>query len=176
MHVADRSNKLIVKRRSAKATLPKRASAQAAGYDLCSAMDCTIDPGKRMLVATELSITVPIGTYGRVAPRSGLALKGINVLAGVIDRDYTGAVGVVLINHNDEAFEVKEGNRIAQLIMEKIETPEVEEVDELVATERGEGGFGSTGGHTLSPHAEATVAEAMEGASDEAQADPTLVS
>ena len=152
--------KLIVKRRSPKATLPRRASAKAAGYDLCSAVACKIAKGQRMIVSTELSITVPEGTYGRIAPRSGLAVKhGINVLAGVIDRDYTGEVGVVLVNHSDEPFVINEGDRVGQLIMEKIETPEVEEVEELEATERGEGGFGSTGGHSLSPHAEAVDAD-----------------
>lgn len=161
---------LIVKKRSPKATLPKRASAQAAGYDLCSAVACEIAPGKRMIVHTELSITVPEGTYGRIAPRSGLAVKhGINVLAGVIDRDFTGEVGVVLVNHNDAPFEVNEGDRIGQLILEKIETPDVEEVQELASTERGEGGFGSTGGHSLSPRAEAATTEAMQAVSDEAQ-------
>ena len=166
------AQKLIVKKRSPKATLPKRASTQAAGYDLCSLGGLTIAPGKRVIVPTGLSITVPIGTYGRVAPRSGLAVKhGINVLAGVIDRDYTGEVGVVLVNHNDEDFIINEGDRVGQLIMEKIETPDVEEVEELEATERGEGGFGSTGGHSLSPRAEATAAEAMEAASDEAVVD-----
>lgn len=164
------SQKLIVKRRSPVAILPKRASAQAAGYDLCSSKSVTILPGKRMLVPTGLSITVPLGTYGRVAPRSGLAVKhGINVLAGVIDRDYTGEVGVVLVNHADADFVINEGDRIGQLILEKIDTPDVEEVEELEATARGEGGFGSTGGHSLSPHAEATVMEAVQDASEEAQ-------
>jgi len=160
--------KLIVKRRNPNAKLPQRASAKAAGYDLCSAEDCEIAPGKRSLVKTGLSFTVPDGTYGRIAPRSGLAMKGVNVLAGVIDQDYTGEVGVILINHNDEPFMVKVGDRVAQLIMEKIETPDVEEVEELEATERGEGGFGSTGGNSLSPHVEATAMEASQDASVEA--------
>jgi len=162
--------KLIVKKRCLEATLPKRASAEAAGYDLTSAICCSIDPGQRRIVETGLSITVPPGTYGRVAPRSGLAVKhGINVLAGVIDRDYVGEVGVVLVNHSDQPFNVSVGDRIGQLILEQILTPEVEEVEELVATERGEGGFGSTGGHSLSPHAEASAVEVAQAASDEAQ-------
>lgn len=159
--------KLRIKKRGPKATLPKRGSAQAAGYDLYSAQDCVIAPGQRMGVSTQLSITVPDGTYGRVAPRSGLAVKhGINVLAGVVDRDYTGEIFAVLVNHNDtEPFVVKEGDRIAQLILEKIETPEIEEVEELMSTERGEGGFGSTGGHSLSPPGETSEAVVAEDAS-----------
>jgi dUTP pyrophosphatase len=89
---------------------------------------------------------VPPGTYGRVAPRSGLAWKhSIDVGAGVIDEDYRGNVGVILFNLSDVDFEVKEGDRIAQLVLEKIVTPEVEEVEELDESARGAGGFGSTG-------------------------------
>lgn len=84
--------------------------------------------------------------FRMTAPRSGLAWKhSIDVGAGVIDADYRGPVGVILFNHSDVDFEVKAGDRIAQLIIEKIVTPEVEEVDDLDATERGSGGFGSTG-------------------------------
>ena len=88
----------------------------------------------------------PEGTYGRVAPRSGLALKhSIDVGAGVIDADYRGEVGVILFNFGTKDFEIKEGDRIAQLVLEKIELSEVLEVQELDETVRGEGGFGSTG-------------------------------
>jgi dUTP pyrophosphatase len=89
---------------------------------------------------------IPHGHYGRVAPRSGLAWKkSIDVGAGVIDEDYRGNVGVILFNFGDEDFVIKQGDRVAQLILEKISTPEVEEVDELPETSRGDGGFGSTG-------------------------------
>jgi len=146
------STKLIVKRHSKDAILPKRASEKAAGYDLCSSVACQIDAGQRTIVATDLSITVPPGTYGRIAPRSGLAVnKGIDVMAGVIDQDYTGKIGIVLINHGKEPFWVQEGSRVGQLILERIETPEVEEVQELASTERGDGGFGSTGIHSNAP-------------------------
>ena len=95
---------------------------------------------------TRISIQFPIGLYARIAPRSGLALKKfINVGAGVVDADYRGEVGVVLFNHGDQDFEVKMGDRIAQLILEKISTPAVEEVSGLDDTVRGSGGFGSTG-------------------------------
>jgi dUTP pyrophosphatase len=91
-------------------------------------------------------MVLPNGVYGRVAPRSGLAVKhGIQVGAGVVDPDYTGEVKVVLFNHGDKDFEVKKGDRVAQLILERCETPEVEEVGTVEDTERGAGGFGSTG-------------------------------
>ena len=138
--------RLRVKRHSEKATLPYRATSGSAGYDLCSAEECTLGPGGRKAVDTEISVEVPAGHYGRVAPRSGLAVKqGVNVLAGVIDSDYRGKVAVVLVNHGYDSFHVKEGDRIAQLILEKISTPDVEEITEHTATERGAGGFGSTG-------------------------------
>ncbi len=95
---------------------------------------------------TDIQIELPTGCYGRVAPRSGLAAKNfIDVGAGVIDEDYRGNVGVVMFNHADQEFEVKKGDRIAQLICEQIFYPEIEQVEELSTTERGAGGFGSTG-------------------------------
>ena len=95
---------------------------------------------------TGMSISFPAGLYARIAPRSGLALKkSIDVGAGVVDSDYRGEVGVILFNHGDQDFEVKMGDRIAQLILEKIDTPVVEEVQGLEETVRGSGGFGSTG-------------------------------
>ena len=132
------------------ATPPSKGSQSAAGYDLASAQKVTIESKCRMLVKTGLAISVPAGTYGRIAPRSGLALKhGIDVMAGVIDADYRGDVGVILVNMGSLPFEIKVGDRIAQLILEKIEiNASVEEkasVEELGATARGAGGFGSTG-------------------------------
>jgi len=136
---------LLVKKLDEHAVVPFRASSLAAGYDIASSADITIARGTRSLVSTGIAFTVPYGTYGRIAPRSGIAVKkGIQVGAGVIDRDYTGEVKVVLFNHGDEDFEIKKGDRIAQLIIEKIDTPEIQLVDELLVSERGEGGFGST--------------------------------
>ncbi|KDP38491.1 hypothetical protein JCGZ_04416 [Jatropha curcas] len=135
-----------VKKLSEKAILPSRGSALAAGYDLSSATETKVPARGKALIPTDLSIAVPEGTYARIAPRSGLAWKhSIDVGAGVIDADYRGPVGVILLNHSDVDFEVKVGDRIAQLIIEKIITPEVVEVENLDATVRGEGGFGSTG-------------------------------
>lgn len=133
-------------RLSEHATAPTRGSARAAGYDLYSAYDCTVPPMEKAVVKTDIQIAVPSGCYGRVAPRSGLAVKHfIDVGAGVIDEDYRGNVGVVLFNFGKEKFEVKKGDRIAQLICERIFYPELEEVQALDGTERGSGGFGSTG-------------------------------
>ncbi|KJA24596.1 hypothetical protein HYPSUDRAFT_53662 [Hypholoma sublateritium FD-334 SS-4] len=141
---------LLVKRLSEKATIPTRGSALAAGYDLYSAEKKLIPAHGKALVDTQLSIAVPHGTYGRVAPRSGLASKFmIDTGAGVIDADYRGVVFVLLYNLSDKDFQVEQGDRIAQLILERIYTPEILEVDDLEETIRGAGGFGSTGGHTL---------------------------
>ncbi|KAM4121945.1 hypothetical protein ACJW30_01G044300 [Castanea mollissima] len=137
---------LRVKKLSEKAVLPSRGSPLSAGYDLSSATETKVPARGKALVPTDLSIAIPEGTYARVAPRSGLTWKhSIDVGAGVIDADYRGPVGVILFNHSDVDFEVKVGDRIAQLIIEKIMTPDVVEVEDLDSTVRGEGGFGSTG-------------------------------
>ncbi|EJU06066.1 dUTP diphosphatase, partial [Dacryopinax primogenitus] len=137
---------LLIKKHSDKARLPTRGSALAAGYDLYSAEKKTIPAHGKALIDTQISIAVPVGTYGRVAPRSGLASKFmIDTGAGVIDADYRGIVFVLLFNLSDKDFEVQEGDRVAQLIIEKIETPAVMEVADLEETLRGTGGFGSTG-------------------------------
>ncbi|KAL6574315.1 hypothetical protein OROHE_001219 [Orobanche hederae] len=137
---------LRVKRHSEKAVLPSRASPLSAGYDLSSAVEIKVPARGKAMVQTDLSIAVPEGTYARIAPRSGLAWKhSIDVGAGVVDADYRGLVGLILFNHSDVDFEVKAGDRIAQLIVQKIVTPEVTEVDDLDSTARGSGGFGSTG-------------------------------
>ncbi|EHS62970.1 hypothetical protein PGT21_050360 [Puccinia graminis f. sp. tritici] len=144
---ASMSDILQVQRLSPDATIPTRGSKFAAGYDLYASKDTTILKGGRAVVPTDITIAVPPSTYGRVAPRSGLAVKhGINTGAGVIDEDYRGPVGVVLFNHGEQDFQVKKGDRIAQLVIERIVTPEVREVQSMTETERGAGGFGSTGG------------------------------
>ncbi|KAF9076494.1 dUTP pyrophosphatase [Rhodocollybia butyracea] len=141
-------SQLLVKRHSEKAKIPSRGSALSAGYDLYSAEKKTVPAHGKALIDTQISIAVPIGHYGRVAPRSGLASKFmIDTGAGVIDADYRGIVFVLLFNLSEKDFEVQEGDRIAQLIIEKIHTPEILEVDNLEETLRGAGGFGSTGGH-----------------------------
>ncbi|CAH2095279.1 unnamed protein product [Euphydryas editha] len=125
---------------------PVKGSERAAGFDLKSAYDYTVPAKGKELVKTDLQIELPSGCYGRVAPRSGLAVKNfIDVGAGVIDEDYRGNVGVVLFNHSDQDFVVKKGDRIAQLICEVIYHPEIIEVDSLTETKRADDGFGSTG-------------------------------
>ncbi|OXB79942.1 UNVERIFIED_CONTAM: hypothetical protein H355_009757 [Colinus virginianus] len=139
------------------ARAPSKGSARAAGYDLYSAYDCVIPPMEKAVVKTDIQVALPSGCYGRVAPRSGLAAKhfidvgvvtspnleclkywqhlligcpfySFQISAGVIDEDYRGNVGVVLFNFGKETFEVKKGDRIAQLICERIFYPELEEV------------------------------------------------
>ncbi|XP_023672961.1 deoxyuridine 5'-triphosphate nucleotidohydrolase isoform X1 [Paramormyrops kingsleyae] len=133
-------------RLSENATIPTRGSTKAAGYDLYSAYEYTLAPMDKALVKTDIQIAVPPGCYGRVAPRSGLAAKNfIDVGAGVVDEDYRGNVGIVLFNFGKEAFQVKKGDRVAQLICERICYPELEEHESLDETARGAGGFGSTG-------------------------------
>jgi dUTP pyrophosphatase len=138
---------LGVKKLSYDAILPTRGSDRSVGYDLYSSVDAVVPcQSGNVLVGTGIAISIPDGLYGRVAPRSGLAVKHcINVGAGVIDPDYTGEVKVVLFNHGDKDFEVKKGDRIAQLILERCETPMVKEIGLLEETLRGSDGFGSTG-------------------------------
>lgn len=129
-----------------KAYAPMKGSKSAAGYDLRSAYEYVVPARGKELVKTDLQVEVPDGSYGRIAPRSGLAWKNsIDVGAGVIDADYRGNVGVILFNHGNEDFKVAPGDRIAQLVCEKIAYPELQELDSLDNTDRGEGGFGSTG-------------------------------
>jgi len=135
---------------SSHACIPRRATEGSAGYDLFAAEDMKIVPGSRALVSTGIAVKLPPGLYGRVAPRSGLAVKhGIQVGAGVIDADYRGEVKVLLFNQGGEDFKVSTGDRIAQLILERHETPAIQVVTGLSGgqTERGSGGFGSTGVH-----------------------------
>ena len=118
----------------------------SAGYDLHSSEGTVIAPHSRQLVATGIAITVPAGTNGRIAPRSGMSVKdSIDVGAGVIDEDYTGEVKVLLINHSDKDYQIRTRDRIAQLILEQIKTPQTKMTTELKPTTRGNKGFGSTG-------------------------------
>jgi len=135
-----------VVRLKTQAVLPTRATSGSAGYDLTAICDDTIEPGCRKLLPIGISIKLPEGVYGRIAPRSGLSVKkGIQVGAGVIDPDYTGEIHVLLFNQGSETFEIKTGDRIAQLILERFEFHEVRQVDSITETVRGSGGFGSTG-------------------------------
>lgn len=128
------------------AQIPKRGSNLSAGSDLYSVLDYIIEPKTRCLISTGLKMQFPHNVYGRIAPRSGLALKnGIDVMAGVIDPDYTGEIKVLLYNSSDVKFEVQKGDRIAQIIFEQFKYPNYNEVSEITETDRSCGGFGSTG-------------------------------
>lgn len=130
--------------------LPKYATSGAAGMDIVSAEDTVVAPGARHAVATGLTLAIPNGYEIQVRPRSGLALKhGITVpnTPGTIDSDYRGELKVILINHGDEPFAIARGDRVAQLVLAPVVQAAWVETDDLDETERGTGGFGSTGGH-----------------------------
>jgi len=133
-----------------RAALPSYESDGAAGMDLRACLDerLTLQPGARALVSTGIAIALPAGHEGQVRPRSGLAARyGVTVLnaPGTIDEDYRGEVKVLLIHHGDEPFEIAHGDRIAQLVIAPVTHARVLADDDLGATERGAGGFGSTG-------------------------------
>ncbi len=137
---------LKVKRVSSTAKLPVRATAGSAGYDIFASDDAVVQASSRNLVKTGLIIAIPKGCYGRIAPRSGLSFRfHIDVAAGVIDSDYRGAIAILLVNNGKEDFMVKQGDRVAQLLLERISTPSITEVNDLDETPRGKAGFGSTG-------------------------------
>ena len=130
--------------------LPHYQTSQSAGMDIHAFLEnpVTIAPGNRTLIPTGLFIELPEGYEAQIRPRSGLAFKhGITVLnsPGTIDADYRGEIKVLLINHGNQAFEIQSGERIAQMIIAKHETANWIQTDELSETERGSGGYGSTG-------------------------------
>ena len=138
--------KLKIKRLKPEGKIPTRAKSSDAGYDLYSVVDVLITPTARELVATGIAIEIPEGYYGRIAPRSGLAVKaGVDILAGVVDSGYRNEVKVVMINLGQGLVSVNKGDRIAQLIIEKCHDVEWEETEELSDSDRGEGGVGSSG-------------------------------
>ncbi|WWC58475.1 uncharacterized protein I303_101018 [Kwoniella dejecticola CBS 10117] len=143
----DLAVQLDVRLLSERGTLPTLGSDFAAGMDLYSAEEKVVPARGKALIDLQLSIAVPKGHYGRIAPRSGLASKhSIQTGAGVIDADYRGPVMVLLFNHSDSDFQVHPKDRIAQLILERISVPRLRQVESLDATVRGSDGFGSTGG------------------------------
>jgi dUTP pyrophosphatase len=144
------SSRVLIKRLRPDAVTPRYMTAHAAGMDLCAAISepIVIEPGARAGVATGLAMAIPPGFEGQVRPRSGLARdRGITVLnaPGTIDADYRGEVIVLVVNLSRERATIAPGERIAQLVIAPVTRAELVEVDELSATERGDGGFGSTG-------------------------------
>jgi len=136
-----------IKLLSDKAKIPTAGSAFSAGYDLYSSEEGSVQPGQRVLVKTNVSVAIPTGYYGRIAPRSGLAYKnGIDSLAGVIDSDYRGDIGVILLNtDSSKIFTYSAGDRIAQLIIEKCHDINWVKVTKLEESKRNDGSYGSTG-------------------------------
>lgn len=137
---------LQVTRTHPDATLPTRSNPTDAGLDLYALHDVTLYASGRAIVPTGITVAIPEGHYGQIQGRSGLAARdGVVPAGGVIDADYRGEVQVILINHSRNGWTAKAGDRIAQLVILPILTPDVVEVDELPGTERGHGGLGSTG-------------------------------
>jgi dUTP pyrophosphatase len=136
---------LEVKRCHPDAMLPTRQTEGSAGYDLHCVEDAVIPARGQVLMSTGIAIKLPYGTYGRIAPRSGMSVKGTMVGAGVIDFDFRGHIKVLMFNMTDVDITIQKQDRIAQLIIERIDLPLVKEVDSLDRTQRGGGGFGSTG-------------------------------
>jgi len=141
--------KVLITRLDESIPLPRYAKGGDAGADICTRVDITIEPGERALVPTGICIALPDGYAAFVHPRSGLAIKhGVSMVntPGTIDAAFRGELQMILINHDlREAISFKKGDRIAQLVIQKVERAEFIEVDSLPGTERGEGGFGSTG-------------------------------
>lgn len=137
---------LSVRRLTDDARLPVKGSPAAAGFDLFASEEKILKAGTHDSVSTGIAITVPEGCAGLIWPRSGLAVKhGIDTLAGVVDSDYRGEVRVVLANHGKADYTIQKGDRIAQMLIQKIESVAVQEAGTLTETARGAGGFGSSG-------------------------------
>tara|TARA_B100000902_G_C27311421_1_gene918665 strand:+ start:95 stop:520 length:426 start_codon:yes stop_codon:yes gene_type:complete len=135
-----------VKLLSENATAPTRGSDAAAGWDLYASEDIVVSAHGKAIIPTDIAVAIPLGWYGRIAPRSGMSWKNhTDIGAGVVDSDYRGPVGVVMFNHADTDLQVQKGDRVAQLVVEQILMTPIVVVDDLEDTERGEGGFGSTG-------------------------------
>ncbi len=141
--------KILIKRLDPTVLLPSYAKAGDAGADLATRIDFTINPGERMLVPTGISIALPNGYVALVHPRSGLAIKhGISMVntPGTVDAGYRGELQVILINHDlTQPVSFKKGDRIAQLVIQKVERADFVEVSDLPGSDRSSGGFGSTG-------------------------------
>lgn len=150
-----------VKRLDAGIPLPTRAHAGDAGVDLCATTDVVIAPGERVMVGTGIAVALPLGTVGLIHPRSGLAARtGLSIVntPGTVDAGYRGEITVCLINLDPSVpIDLRRGDRIAQLVVQRVELPTFAEVDELDDTTRGTGGYGSSGGHALLEGAEHAV-------------------
>lgn len=139
-------NSIFFKKLDSKAVAPSKANNTDAGYDLYALEDCIISPHHRSMIKTGISMAIPNGYVGLIWPRSGLAVKhGIDTMAGVVDSGYRGEVCVVLQNHGYEPYNVKAGDRIAQILFQSILSVPMIETEELNNSDRGQSGFGSSG-------------------------------
>ena len=140
---------ILITKLDEQAVIPTYATLGDAGADLYSISEVTLGPGERSLIKTGIAIAIPLGFVGLVHPRSGLGLKsGVSVVntPGTIDSGYRGEIGVVLINHDlEKSFTVKKGDRIAQLVIQKVENVQFKLVSELPDSQRSTGGYGSSG-------------------------------
>lgn len=142
------SKKVKFKKLHKDAIIPKYQTVGSAGFDLSSIIDVKIASDCQILIPTGLACEIPLGTELQLRPRSGLAFKhmlSITNSPGTLDSDYRGPIGIILINHGIETYHVKKGDRIAQGVLCPVFHAEISEVDELSDTDRGEGGYGSTG-------------------------------
>jgi len=137
--------KIMVKKLIPEARMPAYQHEGDAGMDLFSCVELSIKPGETVPVPTGIQMAIPFGYVGLIWDKSGLALRGVHRLAGVVDAGYRGEVKVVLTNLGPEPFAVTKGMKIAQMLIQPVESPVILEVEELEPTTRGEGGFGSTG-------------------------------
>lgn len=137
--------KIKIKKLNSEAKLPRYAHKEDAGMDLFSIQDLILKPKHRAVVKTGISIELPKGYVSLVWDKSGIASKGIKTMGGVIDSGYRGEYKIVLVNLSSENFEIKKGQKIAQVLIQKVENPKIEIVENLSESSRAEGGFGSTG-------------------------------
>ncbi len=138
--------KLFLKKMHADAVVPQFAHATDAGMDLCSTVEITIAPGTRVSVPTGIAMQIPDGYVGLIWDKSGISQKGgLKTLGGVIDAGYRGEIFVGLFNTSNEPYTFGPGQKVAQILIQKIEQPEIELVDDLENSDRGTGAFGSTG-------------------------------
>ncbi|MEF3692056.1 MAG: dUTP diphosphatase [Candidatus Moraniibacteriota bacterium] len=138
--------KIKIKKINSEAKIPTYANKSDAGMDLYSVEDLNVEPGKILTCKTGIAMEIPFGYAGLVWDKSGVAFKGgIKTMGGVIDSGYRGEIKVILTNLSAKEYSVKKGDKVAQILIQKVENPDLEEVIDLDDTERGEGGFGSTG-------------------------------
>jgi dUTP pyrophosphatase len=138
--------KILVEKLDSQASLPSFAHPGDAGMDFFSMESAIIKPNERITCSTGIAVQIPKGYVGLIWDKSGLASKnGIKTMGGVVDSGYRGEIKIVIINLSDTDYEIKKGEKIAQMLIQKVENPEIIEVENLDETQRGEGGFGSTG-------------------------------